>query len=70
MNMKKVIILSLLALMVLGCISTVSAGMFDFLKATVEDNQLEQRNDLSNSFSSIIDTTSVDEDKILRISKL
>lgn len=43
-------------------------GMFDFLKATVEDNQLEQRNDLSNSFSSIIDTTSVDEEKILRIS--
>ena len=32
MNMKKVIILSLVALMLLGCISTVNAGVFDFLK--------------------------------------
>lgn len=32
MNIKKIIILSLLALMVLGCVSTVSAGFFDFLK--------------------------------------
>lgn len=32
MDMKKVIIASLLALMVLGCVSSVSAGWFDFLK--------------------------------------
>lgn len=32
MNMKKIIIASVLALMVLGCVSTVSAGWFDFLK--------------------------------------
>ena len=42
MNMKKIIILSLVALMVLGCISTVSAGWFDFLKQ-------ETTIDISNS---------------------
>ncbi|AWX31780.1 hypothetical protein [Methanosphaera sp. BMS] len=46
MNMKKVIILSLLALMVLGCISTVSAGMFDFLK---QDTKIDINNTSNGS---------------------
>lgn len=32
MSMRKIIIISLVALMLLGCASTVSAGLFDFLK--------------------------------------
>lgn len=36
MNMKKVIIVALIGLMALGCVSTVSAGWFDFLKQESE----------------------------------
>lgn len=41
MNFKKIIILSLLAVMLLGCISTASAGWFDFLSGTTEVGGLQ-----------------------------
>ena len=46
MNMKKVIILSLVALMLLGCISTVNAGLFDFLK---QDTKIDINNTSNGS---------------------
>lgn len=46
MNMKKIIIISLVGLMVLGCIGTVSAGMFDFLK---EETKIDINNTQNGS---------------------
>ena len=41
MNIKKIMILSVLAVMLLGCISTASAGWFDFLTGNTEINGVE-----------------------------
>lgn len=46
MKIKKIIILSLLALMVLGCISSVSAGWLDFLK---EETKIDINNSSNGS---------------------
>ena len=41
MNIKKILVISLLAVLLVGCISTVSAGWFDFLSGTTEINGVE-----------------------------